>query len=129
MNRTVSDKKITAADIIIIAVVAAAAVLSLLLLPHGKQSATEAIIRTEDDTLTVSLAKNDSFGITSGNYSYTIGISDGNISVTEADCPDRTCVNSHPVGKKSGVICCVPGGLIISCAEQESEGDADFQIP
>lgn len=89
-----------------------------------------AVIQTESETRTVSLANDSVFKITSGKYQYEIEIDNGSISVVSADCPDHTCVNMGKIGKeKNGAIICPPGKLIIKIADRTEENDADIILP
>ncbi len=69
------------------------------------------LVRTVD----LSVGGEYSFTITnSRNNTNTVTIKDGTISVTDADCPDKVCVNTAPIGDDIHPIICVPNQLIIS---------------
>lgn len=47
-----------------------------------------------------------------GHYN-TIVIEDCMVRVTDADCPDRICVNHHSIGNSGDTIVCLPHKLVI----------------
>ena len=49
-----------------------------------------------------------------------IEVEDGYVSVTEANCPDKVCVDTGKIKDMGGVIACLPHKLIIT-VEGESE--------
>lgn len=55
-----------------------------------------------------------------GKYHNVITIRDGQIFVSDADCPDRTCVHSAPIGRHGGSIVCAPNALIIRVGTHDS---------
>ncbi len=60
----------------------------------------------------------------SGNYNHLI-IHNNRVYLSDADCPDRLCVNQKPLDDKGGVICCVPNNLLVKvCGGKEDEYDA-----
>ncbi len=63
---------------------------------------------------------------TEGGYN-TIVIRDGKADVTEADCPDITCVRSRPVGKVGETIVCLPHKLTVRIVGKEA-ADVDVKI-
>ena len=58
----------------------------------------------------------DSFGGTN-----TVTVKDGQISVSDANCPDLVCVYTPPASKTGDIIACLPHGLIISIEDQQGE--------
>lgn len=63
---------------------------------------------------------------TEGGYN-TIVIRDGKADVTEADCPDITCVRSRPVGRVGETIVCLPHKLTVRIVGKEA-ADVDVKI-
>ena len=51
-------------------------------------------------------------------------IKDGEVKMTEADCPDHLCMKQPAVGSAGGYIVCLPNKVVI---QGEGEGDADPQ--
>lgn len=48
-----------------------------------------------------------------GKYTNRLLVKQGKIFVADADCPDRFCKHSAPLGQNGGVICCIPNGMMI----------------
>ena len=49
-------------------------------------------------------------------------IKDGEVKMTEADCPDHLCMKQPAVGSAGGYIVCLPNRVVI-----QGEGDSDSQ--
>ncbi len=61
-----------------------------------------------------------------GGYNVIV-IKDGRVDVTEADCPDGTCVRSRTVGGVGETIVCLPHKLTVRIAGKEA-ADVDVEI-
>lgn len=65
-------------------------------------------------TFDLSKTENQEFIIESENGSHnTIIISNGEIWISEADCPDKTCVNMGKLKSENLPIICLPNKLIV----------------
>ena len=129
MEKRIPARKITFCDVIIIICVITVIVISSLLLFAKKQSAEFAAIKTDEETINVSLGKDGEYEFSSGGYHFKAIVKDGEISVAESDCPDGICKNTSAIGKRKGTIVCVPAHMIIECkGEVESDG-ADVVVP
>ena len=51
-------------------------------------------------------------------------VKDGKVSVTEADCPDKVCVNTGEISKSGDTIVCLPHKLVVEIEGSTSETDA-----
>lgn len=51
----------------------------------------------------------------------------GEADVTDADCPDRTCVHSRPIGKVGQTIVCLPHKLTVKIVG-DGESDVDVKL-
>lgn len=56
-----------------------------------------------------------------GSYNVMM-IKDGKVSVTEADCPDKHCIEKGEVYCENETIICLPHKLVIKVIESDSEG-------
>lgn len=131
MSREIPKKKLTFLDCVIcIALVLLIVVSFLLLFKSSKGSTNTATVHTKDEVFTVDLDKDSTFSFISGDYSFTAEVKDGEISVIEADCPDKICAETPAIGKKPGVIVCVPARMYIECGEEVTGNeDADVIVP
>ncbi|MCM1091859.1 MAG: NusG domain II-containing protein [Butyrivibrio sp.] len=94
-------------------------ILSIYIL-HPSQSHIVEIV--QDDTILYTLdmthAEDQEFTIHyDKGSSNTIQIQNGKIRVSEAECPDKTCVNMEELYSESLPIVCLPNHLIIRFAE------------
>lgn len=87
-------------------------------LPHGKYGSVQI---TVDGKLygTYSLGEDQVISIGDTNV---CEIKDGEVKMTEADCPDHLCIKQPAVGSAGGFIVCLPNKVVI-----QGEGDADSQ--
>ena len=86
--------------------------------PHGKYGSIQI---TVDGELygTYSLDKDQVIQIGNTNV---CEIKDGQVKMTEADCPDHLCMKQPAVGGAGGYIVCLPNRVVI-----QGEGDSDSQ--
>lgn len=71
---------------------------------------------------TVSLAKNQTIKI---NNSNTIIINEGHVFMSEANCPDKVCINQGKISKNGEQIICLPNQVVIAIvSNQNSDTDA-----
>lgn len=59
----------------------------------------------------------------SGGYNLIL-VSEGEVSVTDADCPDKLCVKQRAVSKNGESIICLPHRLVVQISSRE-ESDLD----
>ena len=74
------------------------------IIQDGKVIYTIDIANSEDRTIDIEYP--------GGGYN-TVVISNGQISITDADCPDKTCVNTGVLRSESVPIVCLPHRLVI----------------
>lgn len=71
-------------------------------------------------SLDLSKEKNRSFRIENDNGGWNeVKIEDGKISISDADCPDHTCVKTGALRSESVPIVCLPHKLVIRFADEE----------
>ena len=89
-------------------------------LPHVKYGSIQI---TVDGELygTYSLGKDQVIAIGDTNV---CEIKNGEVKMTEANCPDHLCMKQPAVGSAGGYIVCLPNKVVI---QGEGEGDADQQ--
>lgn len=56
-----------------------------------------------------------------GSYNIMV-IENGKVSVTEADCPDKHCVNRGSICHKNETIICLPHKLVIKITASDDKG-------
>lgn len=67
---------------------------------------------------------NDSFTIHSRQGYNTVVINNGMVSITEADCPDKLCVQKGEISHAGDILVCLPNKLVIEIiGENKTEVD------
>ena len=102
--------KLKIGDIFLIIAVLAVAAIMLFSVRSGGTRAV--LICDGRETASFDLSENTEYTY-QGRYTCNIAVSDGSISVTYADCPDKTCVKTGKISKSGSVICCLPNKMII----------------
>lgn len=84
------------------------------------------IIQDGHEIATYSLFENRIESISYGDENYNLLlISNGQVSVADADCPDKLCVHQHSISRNGESIICLPHKLVIQIeAKEESELDS-----
>lgn len=115
------------ADVIIIAAVAlvSLAMLATEALTGGGEGKLYAAVSRGDKTDRYPLGEDREVTVSNNGYTLTFVIKDGEVYVTEADCPDKVCVHSPPISKAGGRIVCVPAMIIIKIIK-DGGSDVDF---
>lgn len=114
-------------DLILIAVLIAAAGAAFGLIQLNKKSGGYAVVVQEGSEIaSYPLDKDISVTIPSSAGGYnTLVIKDGKADVTDADCPDKLCVNQHSISYDGETIVCLPNKLVIKITS-ETEADVDI---
>jgi len=102
------------ADLILLIIILALSVLGFILLrsPASEDAQIEVSIAGEV-TNTYSLNKDAKYEIKS-EYGYnTILVENGQVSVTDTDCPGKDCMNFGAISKEGQVILCLPHKLSV----------------
>ena len=112
-------------DFFVLIGVAALLALSVILLLSGKSGKTVSIT-CDGSRVTYSLSEDRRIELTSNGYTLSVEIRNGEVSVTESDCPDRTCVRTGKIGKAGQTIICIPAKIVIEVTGGGT--DEDFVI-
>lgn len=112
-------------DIILIAALLAAAGTAFGIIQLSKTSGGYAVVVQDGrETATYPLNEDISVTITSPTGYNTLVIKDGKADVTDADCPDKLCVNQHSISYNGETIVCLPNKLVVKIVS-EAEADVD----
>ena len=114
-------------DLLAIVLVLALAVLVMVCFLSGKKASSgEAVIHLDGEKIqTVDLTENQTF-VVEGRYRNEITVSDGEISVTDSNCPGQDCVHSGSISTQGRILVCLPNGLEIRITSAEE--DVDFVV-
>lgn len=75
-------------------------------------------------TIDLSTAEDRTFDIPCGDHYNTVEIRDHRIRVTDADCPDKTCVRMGWLTSSAMPIVCLPHRLVIEFVDDSGDADA-----
>lgn len=105
-------------DVLVVAILLFVGVISLLVVLKLQKNGVFVVARiNREETLRVSLDKDQSYLIDTEYGVNTLVVQDGEAYVVEADCPDKICEKYKPISKTSESIVCIPHRLIISIEE------------
>lgn len=90
----------------------------------GGNEAGSVEVRIDGELIgTYSLYEDRTEKLECGDGSYNIMvIKNGSVSVTEADCPDKYCVNKGTVCRENETIICLPHKLVIEITGSDNKG-------
>jgi hypothetical protein len=119
--------KIWIAVIVVAAVICAA--LTAFLFTGQRKARTAEIVSDGKVVMTVDLTrvtKEEKFDIPfPGGGHNVVTVRPGEICVSEADCPDKTCVRMGWLSEGNAPIVCLPHRLVIRLVGNSSEADAE----
>ena len=101
--------------LVILSILVLAGILGLVFVHSRRETgAAVQVIQGGEVTDTLSLGKNVTRRYESETGGYNIvEIRDGKVSVTEASCPDKVCVNHGPTDQTADPIVCLPNKLVV----------------
>ncbi len=101
--------------LVILGILLLAAVIGLVFVHSQRETgAVVQVLQGGEVTDTLSLGKNVTRRYEGENGGYNIvEIKAGKVSVTEASCPDKVCVNHGPTDQTADPIVCLPNKLVV----------------
>lgn len=121
----IMSKKLKA-DVAVIAAIGIVATL-FLAIPHLNGDLSETVIINQDGKIYGEYPLYNDAVIPVyyelGGYNLIL-VSEGEVSVTDADCPDKLCVKQRAVSKNGESIICLPHKLVVQISSKE-ESDLD----
>lgn len=113
-------KTLKIGDILLIALII---VLTLLFAFLNSNKGQKAIVEVNGSVLKTFDLSIDSQFVYEGKYKNIITVKNGEIFVSESDCPDKSCVHSGAIKSGAKVICCLPNKMIIRVANADEKLD------
>lgn len=115
--------------LVLVAVIVIAAIAALLIImqPHSKSGNENNYIEIIQDNEVLCIIDLNSESDRTFRIEYNGGwneikIESGTICISDADCPDRTCVKSGVLKYKNLPIICLPHRLVVRFADSEQNG-------
>ena len=110
----------------ILLVLLLAVVCFLAFLPKGSDEAAMAQIYQDGRlVMTVSLEQDQQFSI-DGDYTNIVTVKDGQVTITQSNCPGQDCVHSGAIHSPGRSLVCLPNALEIRVVSGSS--DVDFVV-
>jgi hypothetical protein len=117
--------KLKKADIVLVlALLLVAAAAGLFMLVVRDAGAEAVVVQDGKEILRLPLNEDTEEVITRGEDSNTVVIRGGTARVTEANCPDKTCVHTGEIRYEGQTIVCLPHKLVVKIEGGETS-DAD----
>lgn len=112
------DRRILKGDIILFIGILVICVPALIIWSIQKKPGTYVKIMVDGEMVRlISLEEEEAYIVKEETYMNTIVIKDGSVSVTEANCPDKICVNHSAINAVGETIICLPHKLVVEICE------------
>ncbi len=106
--------------LLIVGILLAAGVLFCVLCLCSENGIEAVVMQDGRELLRIRLGEGDGEYCVSTDYgSYRIAVRDGLVSVAEAPCPDKICVQHAPTAAVGDCIICLPGRLTVTVTDGE----------
>ncbi len=119
-------------DIILAVVIVLIAAAGLLLFVFNREQGTTVSVKVNGTQIaSYPLAENREVPIKTGENDEHINvlvIKDGKASISEADCPDKICVETRAVSYVGETVVCLPHKLVIEITNQNADGGIDVAV-
>ncbi len=122
-----AGKKKWRRDLLLIAALLLLAGALLLWQRHSRSEGRQAVVYVNGERIgAYPLSKDVRIRLGDGESYNVLVIENGAADMTDASCPDRICVNMHPIRYVGETITCLPHKTMIRI---EGEGEAEVDIP
>ncbi len=119
-------------DIILAVVIVIIATAGLLLFVFNREQGSTVSVKVDGTQMaSYSLNENREVPIKTGDndeYINILVIKDGKASISEADCPDKICVETRAVSYVGETIVCLPHKIVIEITNQNADGGIDVAV-
>ena len=79
-----------------------------------------------DSVKTLQLDQDTSYEVKQQAGVNTVVVQDGNVTVQDADCPDKICVHQKAVSAENETIVCLPNKIVVTVTNSNEEGMDGF---
>jgi hypothetical protein len=119
-------------DIILAAAILIIAVAGLLFFNSTKENGSYVVVKIDGvEKYSYSITENTTKEIVTGEngeYTNTLVIKDGKVSVSTANCPDKICVGHREISFVGETIVCLPHKVVIEVKAHEKNQDMDVVV-
>ncbi len=119
-------------DIILAVVIVIIAAAGLLLFVLNREQGSTVLVKIDGAQIaSYPLSENREIPIKTGDNDENINvlmIKDGKASISEADCPDKICVETRAVSFVGETVVCLPHKLVIEITNQNADGGLDVAV-
>jgi len=119
-------------DIILAVIIILIAAVGLLLFVMNKEEGSTVSVKIDGTQIvSYSLSENIEIPIKTGDNDEHINIlviKDGKASISEADCPDKICVQTRAVSYVGETVVCLPHKLVIEITNENTDGGLDVAV-
>ena len=119
-------------DVILAVVIVLIAAAGLLLFVMNKEEGSTVSVKFDGKEIaSYSLSENIEIPIKTGEndeFINVLTIKDGKASISEADCPDKICVETRAMSYVGETIVCLPHKLVIEITNENTDGDLDVAV-
>ncbi len=131
MNTELSNVKKKKRDIIFIGVLLVVALIAFFVVDKFiKKDGNKVVIKVDGEIVKI-VNLTDTNNIIVNGYdggTNTVVIENGTVYMTEADCPDKICVNTGKISKIGETIVCLPHRVVVEIQGEVSQSDRDDSI-
>ena len=131
MNKELSNVKKKKRDIIFIGVLLVVALIAFFVVDKFiKKDGNKVVIKVDGEIVKI-VNLPDTNNIIVNGYdggTNTVVIENGTVYMTEADCPDKICVNTGKISKIGETIVCLPHRVVVEIQGEVSQSDSDDSI-
>ena len=114
MNKIIRNDLILISSILVISIVA------FLFFTISLKNGEKAVITVNGEKVAVLHLNEDTTQKINTKYGFNeVKIEKGEVSVTNADCPDKICANHRQISKVGETIVCLPHKLVVEISEVE----------
>ncbi len=119
-------------DIILAVVIVFIAAAGLLLFVMNKEEGSTVSVKIDGNQVaSFSLSENIEIPIKTGEndeYTNILVIKDGKAYISEANCPDKICVETRAVSYVGETVVCLPHKLVIEITNENTDGELDVAV-
>lgn len=113
-----NHKLIKKSDIILLVVILLVAVIGVSYIMSTKEPGGKVVISIDGEVIEeFQLSDDHEYQMVTDNGNNLIVIKAGVVDITEADCPDKVCVNHVPIENVGETIICLPHKLVVEIVE------------